>query len=65
MKEIISYRFNRNIMDNAKDSKSALISNGVEGLDMFAENAIFTETVGGLKISQDGTWNQQEYQSAD
>ena len=32
---------------------------------MFAENAIFTETVGGLKISQDGTWNQQEYQSAD
>ena len=52
-------------MDNAKDSKSALISNGVEGLDMFAENAIFTETVGGLKITQDGTWNQQEYQSAD
>ena len=53
------------IMNNAKDSKSALISNGVEGLDMFAENAIFTETVGGLKITQDGTWNQQEYQSAD
>ena len=47
-------------MDNAKDSKAALISNGVEGLDMFAENAIFTENVVGLKISQDGTSNQEE-----
>ena len=53
------------IMDNAKDSKAALISNGVERLDMLAENAIVKETVGGLKRSQEDTWNQQEYQSAD